>query len=346
VKFENLLSSGYNFSKNEYSEELGYILFNSMLLFNLLLLVSATVLRLYEGNYYQALFDAFYILVSATAFVMARFSRSYFVMTFYMLMLVSYLLITFSFARGNNPVGGMGWYLILLMTVVFIRGYRESMAFFLISAFTIVGAGIYVGYSLIQIFIGIMPFIVAYFFIRFYEKRNTSFRNILEAQKNLYAYQARYDKLTNMPNREFFFEQFDRILAERQDCDEKIAILFIDIDNFKVVNDTYGHQAGDEVLIEISRRLKAELCEGDLLARFGGDEFVVLVKDIEGLEGILSRFATIVQEPIAAQVKALTITFSMGVAVCPDHGSTETELLGYADEAMYKAKKEKRQSPS
>lgn len=346
MKFENLLSSGYNFSKNEYSEELGYILFNSMLLFNLLLLVSATVLRLYESNYYQALFDTFYIIVSVAAFVVARLSRAYFVMTFYMLVLVSYLLITFSFARGNNPVGGIGWYFILLMTVVFIRGYKEGMVFFLISVFTVMGAGIYAGYSLVQNFIGIMPFVVAYFFIRFYEKRNTSFRNIIEAQKNLYAYQARHDKLTNMPNREFFFEQFDRILEAKQSCEERMAILFIDIDNFKAVNDTYGHQVGDEVLIETSRRLKVELSEGDLLARFGGDEFVILVKDMESLEGMLSRFSATMQEPIVTQAKALTVTFSMGVALCPDHGNTETELLGYADEAMYKEKKEKQRSLS
>ena len=344
MKFENFLTSGYAFSKEEYNAKLSYILFNSMLLFNLLLLIFATALRLYESNYYQALFDCLYVLVSITIFVIARISRSYFIVAFYTLVFISYLLITFSFFKGNNPIGGTGWYFILLMTVVFIRGYKEGVIFFLISTATIVTVSILGHHTPVKVFIGIMPFVVAYFFIRFYEKRNTSFRNIIEAQKNLYAYQARYDKLTNMPNREFFFEQFDNALVAKRGCEEKIAILFIDIDNFKVVNDTYGHQVGDEVLIETSRRIKAELCEGDLLARFGGDEFVILVKNVEGLEGMLSRLATIMQEPIVTRAKALAVAFSMGVAVCPDHGSTETGLLAYADEAMYKAKKEKRQS--
>jgi len=339
VKFYNLLSSGYTFSKEEYSAKLSYILFNSMLLFNLLLLIFATALRLYESNYYQALFDCLYVLASITVFAIARISRSYFVVSFYALLFMSYLLITFSFYKGNNPIGGMGWYFILLMTVVFIRGYKEGVIFFLISTATIVTVSILGHHTPVKVFIGIMPFVVAYFFIRFYEKRNMSFQKIVEAQKNLYAYQAKYDKLTNIPNREFFFDQLEEILTEVSNNREKIAILFIDLDSFKEVNDTCGHQAGDEVLAETSRRLKVELGERDVLARFGGDEFVIIIKDIESVERVLSRFAVMMQEPIATHVKQLTVSFSVGSAIFPDHGRTETELMGHADRAMYQAKK-------
>ena len=339
MKFYNLLSSGYTFSKEEYSAKLSYILFNSMLLFNLLLLIFATALRLYESNYYQALFDCLYVLASITVFAIARISRSYFVVSFYALLFMSYLLITFSFYKGNNPIGGMGWYFILLMTVVFIRGYKEGVIFFLISTATIVTVSILGHHTPVKVFIGIMPFVVAYFFIRFYEKRNMSFQKIVEAQKNLYAYQAKYDKLTNIPNREFFFDQLEEILTEVSNNREKIAILFIDLDSFKEVNDTCGHQAGDEVLAETSRRLKVELGERDVLARFGGDEFVIIIKDIESVERVLSRFAVMMQEPIATHVKQLTVSFSVGSAIFPDHGRTETELMGHADRAMYQAKK-------
>ena len=340
MKFENLFTSGYTFSKEEYSEKLSYILFNSMLLFNVVLLALATIVRFYEADYYQAFFDSFYGLVSIAVYLTTRLSRAYFVKTFYALVIISFLLITFSFLRENNPIGGLGWYFILLMTVVFIRGYREGVFLFLVSTVTIVIVAVINGHTPVEILIGVMPFVVAYFFISFYEKRNTSFSKMLEAQKNLYAYQAKYDRLTKIPNREYFFEHFETLLAKRLLSREEMVVLFMDIDHFKGINDTYGHQAGDEVLVETARRLKAALHAEDILARFGGDEFVVIMKDASAVEGFLSRFATVMREPIATSAKELLVTLSVGTAAFPTHGSTETELLAYADRAMYQAKKE------
>ncbi len=124
---------------------------------------------------------------------------------------------------------------------------------------------------------------------------------------------------------------------------ERVAVLFLDSDRFKEINDTFGHAAGDAVLVAVATRVRAQLREHDLVARLGGDEFAVLLTplhSIEDAERIAEKIIASMDMPIPVPGQAQVITsLSVGIAVYPDHGSTPGSLLNAADAAMYQAKR-------
>lgn len=165
-----------------------------------------------------------------------------------------------------------------------------------------------------------------------------------EADKKIY-YHANYDSLTTLPNRSYFKKQLKSILQESSRNGSKMALFFIDVDKFKEVNDTYGHDVGDKMLVTIAKRLLNSVREDDIVARIGGDEFVLIAKDIKNIE-ILEQLALKLQnkirEPIEIDTHIFNVTLSIGIAIYPQHGATSQELLKNADIAMYEVKKNKR----
>ncbi len=159
------------------------------------------------------------------------------------------------------------------------------------------------------------------------------------------AHQATHDSLTGLPNRTFFEGRLGRHLVTAQASQQRLAVLFIDSDRFKSINDTYGHAAGDEVLIHIATRIRGLLREHDLVARLGGDEFAVLLSPLPGLEEA-QRIAEQIIHSMAEPVRVgdgdgeyVDTSLSVGIAVFPDHGHTPAQLLAAADLAMYGAKR-------
>lgn len=153
---------------------------------------------------------------------------------------------------------------------------------------------------------------------------------------------ARYDALTGLPNRAMFSECIQRSLAIANRNNSKLALMFIDLDKFKPINDTYGHAVGDHVLLTVSRRISDCLRSSDTVGRVGGDEFVVLLLDV-GSEinafTIAEKIRRTLNQPIDVNDNTFFISSSTGIAIYPDHGTDEIELTGYADIAMYQAKK-------
>jgi diguanylate cyclase (GGDEF)-like protein len=153
-------------------------------------------------------------------------------------------------------------------------------------------------------------------------------------------HQAMHDSLTELPNRASFQEQASTAL-ERCAPGERVAVLLMDLDQFKQVNDTLGHQTGDELLQEVARRLRRAIRDGDFSARLGGDEFVVLVRGGSDEASVLAtarRIAEAVQAPVNLRGLRLDVRVSMGIAVYPEHGTDVHGLLQRADVAMYAAK--------
>lgn len=154
------------------------------------------------------------------------------------------------------------------------------------------------------------------------------------------AHQARHDDLTGLANRAYFEEYLGR-LYEQIDQRDKVALFFIDGDGFKGVNDTYGHQAGDLVLIEMARRLSQYLRQHDFMARLGGDEFAVILPNISSVEHVLLVVQNVLNathEPIyLPNGQSIYFSFSVGVALSVDTATPE-QLIRHADEAMYTAK--------
>ncbi len=155
-------------------------------------------------------------------------------------------------------------------------------------------------------------------------------------------YLALYDRLTQLPNRELFHDRMQLALARAQRGQAQLSLLYLDLDKFKEVNDTLGHGAGDLLLKKVARRLERCVRAGDTVARFGGDEFVVLLENIEKPEHtslVMAKIRSALGQPFDLAGKQVNILASIGVAHCPLHGKSEKQLLRHADEAMYLAKK-------
>ncbi len=160
-------------------------------------------------------------------------------------------------------------------------------------------------------------------------------------------YLAQYDNLTGVPNREFFTDQLDRALARARRAGSKLALFYLDLDQFKSVNDTLGHEAGDALLKSAAERLQEAIRSGDMLARLGGDEFAIVVESLErarDAESIVRHLIQSFEAPFEVNGRSLTITPSIGITVYPDDSTDSTALLKNADIAMYKAKEDGRNS--
>ena len=154
-------------------------------------------------------------------------------------------------------------------------------------------------------------------------------------------YQATHDPLTGLPNRNLLQDRLQQALSQALRRGSRGALAFVDLDNFKFVNDSLGHGAGDRLLVEVGRRLKACLREADTVARYGGDEFVLILGDSDGLADtlhILHRVQDVVGEAIALEGHQLHVNCSIGVSVFPDDGDDLEVLLRHADAAMHHAK--------
>jgi diguanylate cyclase (GGDEF)-like protein/PAS domain S-box-containing protein len=153
-------------------------------------------------------------------------------------------------------------------------------------------------------------------------------------------HQASHDALTGLPNRALFGDRMAQAITYAQRYGHSVWVAFIDLDNFKLVNDSEGHQSGDELLCTIGARLSACLDDSDTVARLGGDEFLLLMPDTDGraMAVLLERVLDAVSAPVALGKQLFTVTCSIGVSVYPNDGVEPQQLLKHADIAMYRAK--------
>jgi len=153
--------------------------------------------------------------------------------------------------------------------------------------------------------------------------------------------QANYDKLTDLPNRKLFFERLERMIVETERDQKQFALLFVDLDGFKNINDQYGHRAGDDVLITIGKRLTESVRKSDTVARMGGDEFTIILRDThdrDNLEKVVQKIHQRVKEDMHMDDCVCHVDSSIGIAVYPEDGLDSETLLKNADEMMYKIK--------
>jgi diguanylate cyclase (GGDEF)-like protein/PAS domain S-box-containing protein len=161
----------------------------------------------------------------------------------------------------------------------------------------------------------------------------------VQAERQL-RHLAHHDTLTQLPNRLNFEDQLARELAGEEARGQGVALLFIDLDRFKNINDTLGHNIGDQVLVEISRRLRDAVAPRHLVARFGGDEFTVVLRGAPGGEvvEVVDALLRHIAAPLSIQGYSFFISASIGIALFPQDGATLTELMKSADTALYRAK--------
>lgn len=185
----------------------------------------------------------------------------------------------------------------------------------------------------------------AVFFNKCSENKKTKILlpNIDSSIKLNWKFMAYHDPLTTLPNRRFLIEKLNEELDLAKKCNYIFAIMFIDIDNFKIINDNLGHEVGDYVLKEFSSRLKNNIRQNDTVFRLGGDEFVIFLKIQNGLDdvtAIAKRILKGLRVPFRYGNKELLLTSSIGISVYPKDGNNINTLIKHADKAMYDAKKQ------
>jgi diguanylate cyclase (GGDEF)-like protein/PAS domain S-box-containing protein len=166
---------------------------------------------------------------------------------------------------------------------------------------------------------------------------------LLKDQERKLQLIAHYDPLTGVPNRILLADRMHLAFAQTKRDNCLMAVGYLDLDGFKPVNDRLGHEAGDQLLIEIARRIKTALREGDTIARLGGDEFVFLLLGLEKVEDCeitLHRLLEVISEPVALKDQAVSVSASIGISIYPEDNTDPDTLLRHADQAMYQAKQE------
>ena len=159
-----------------------------------------------------------------------------------------------------------------------------------------------------------------------------------------FEYLAHHDHLTNIPNRNLLFDRVESLITKSKNDISSFSLLFIDLNKFKIINDTKGHAFGDKVLVETSLRLKQSIPPTDTVARIGGDEFVVLLENITNKSNVssITRIITnAMRYPFIINDEKIEISCSVGASIYPDDGTTTYALMAAADKAMYNAKHEK-----
>jgi diguanylate cyclase (GGDEF)-like protein/PAS domain S-box-containing protein len=169
--------------------------------------------------------------------------------------------------------------------------------------------------------------------------RDVTERRALEEQLR---HQALHDPLSGLPNRALFMDRLEHALTRANRRGSKVAVLFMDLDNFKITNDSLGHEKGDQLLVAVAERLKACLHPEDTVARLGGDEFTILVEDVDGQSGVVrvaERIAESLQRPFALDQYEVVFSASIGIALSGPPQNSPANLLRHADLAMYQAKR-------
>jgi diguanylate cyclase (GGDEF)-like protein len=202
---------------------------------------------------------------------------------------------------------------------------------FLVAALMMAGAAV-VGEASLSLLILVVVAIFSYLFADSLER---AYRRI--------RYQAFHDSLTDLPNRALFLDRLGQVMKRAARKQETTAVLFLDIDNFKVINDSLGHELGDKLLIQVSRCIGDCLRPGDTTARLGGDEFIILLEDVSDVAAavrIAERIVKALEVPVELDGRRVFVNASIGIAVSEDADERPSTLLRNADVAMYEAKQE------
>ena len=172
------------------------------------------------------------------------------------------------------------------------------------------------------------------------ELRDVEVRKAHKQAEEWVKYSAHYDQLTDLPNRNLLYDCLEKTLESAKSASKPFALMLMDLDRFKEINDTVGHQAGDSLLQQVGLRLQGALRKADTVARLGGDEFGVLLPgvDREAAERAAARFLKAFELPFQIGAIALTVQASIGIALFPQYGTDRDSLMRYADVAMYLAK--------
>lgn len=377
----NFLYSGYSFSDEEYGLKSKFILLNSAVAVILIFMSFLTISMIIKEKTFFASFLCIYIFLSTVLIYFLRKSKDNYQIVIPVFSIISLILLIAAISIFPNEHERVAWFLVIIIFSFFLGGRRLGVAMTLLSIVSIVSIDYFVdmGLSFYSLMLIIVIILIGSILVDLYEKRDKrakkrlyKLNNSLELrikeeiekriliyeksnldlkesskklkkQKDAYKKLAYYDILTKLPNRVLFYDRLKHSIDKSKRNNTKLAVLFLDLDNFKEINDSLGHQVGDSVLKILAARLQKRLRKSDTLARLGGDEFTLLLEDLGDLSSIGEISQSLIQvisEPIKIKEHTLYVTVSVGISIYPDDGQDTEGLLKCADAAMYSAKNE------
>lgn len=365
----NILSSGFDFEDNGYDLRTKYILFNSMLGTVSIVLLLLAIFRILISDYEQAMVD-FGVAVISLIYMLSlrKFKKGHYKTASYIMIFIFASIIMYSYHISGGELKINAWFTVLVIPIFFIFGFHVAMFMSLLFMIAIATLNFNVEHkNIINTLYGYVPLFMAVMFLNIYELRFRQFNElltdtnnnlekivqektferteVLENQKNELEHQAHHDHLTGLPNRLKFQKVIQNVIETIKQNHNNIAILFIDLDHFKNINDSFGHDTGDQVIRIIASRIQQCIRKNDCLARFGGDEFVILVDEFSGkkdLESIARNIISCISAPILIEKTTMFVSCSIGISFYPDDTVSHQDFIKYADTAMYKAKEKGR----
>ena len=362
MQLNHFLRCGYTFTPEEYELETRYVLTTAALSIISLFLVLVTLLYFAMGDYKNTLVHSIAVFLTLFSLYLARkvgknnYRELVYVMTLFFLLLIMY---AYYLTPKIHPVSA--WILIQILASFLVLDIRLGILITIAFSTYIVMMNSILGYnSLEYIVLKITPILIGVGLIGMIEKKFMGTISLLETtnkhleekvlertkdiekEKDKLDYQAHYDFLTNIPNRNKFYSTIQQWIKEDKDNTLKFALLFIDLDRFKRVNDSLGHDAGDSVLKVITKRIQGTIPKEAFLSRISGDEFTLLFvyeDNISTVREMAQKLLKVIELPMIVHHHTLYISASIGISCYPQDSVHYADLIKYADTTMFESKK-------
>ena len=340
---ENILTGNHSFDRSEIRLKHRFVLFNALALFTIIVASNGVVYRFTIHQTIHGLIDLLIVIAFLLVFFLARRSKKSINMLASLVIFLFFVTGTILTYHYQSTLSGINWYAFAFIIAYAFKGNRVSIIVFIFSSSVLLFAALTQQMlSLLEILTSLDQYLPLIFAVYIFYRYNEMLKQELRDQKQRYVHLAHYDSLTEIPNRNALFSFFEDALVSHSSSGTGLAVMFIDLDDFKQINDQYGHARGDQVLRLMAERLRRHIRGSDMLARHGGDEFVIIAQSIMGrqdIEKVLAHIYEAIQEPILDAERSIFITLSIGVAIAPQDGVQIDDLLRHADQAMYHAKK-------
>ncbi|MFK5894243.1 MAG: EAL domain-containing protein [Pseudomonadota bacterium] len=342
----NFFNSGFTFQNYDSELRLKYQFFNSLLAINITIVTFAALIRFYQGEYFQAIIDIVYSCIALFTIFLSRKSQNLFPSLIKFITLFSLIIVSLTFINITNSHIGIGWFYVLILIVFFLSDKKFSFFILFLSILIILTTEYFRtnSHDFKQVILGLFPFVIFTIFISLYEKRNRIQKELLKEQNRLletYSFEVEnYDLITRLPNRKLFMERLNKRASAYQKFHKEFSIILIDIDNFKDINDSWGHLFGDKVLLKISKRLENVLWDQESLSKIGADEFIVMVEETSSDELIklCNKVKQALKTKLIIDKKKVFVTISFGIARFPKDANNAHLLIQNVDSALHKAK--------
>ena len=328
------------------------------LLIRILILVASFAIalaltRLFYPDPFMLTVDIIFTLVSFIAIYFLKKSVKNTPIVTNIILIIFFILVLVMFMNDEKYLLGPSWFIVLVMFSFYQAGILKGILITIASfiSILILGQNLIFPYSTVQYLYVLAPFLVAALTTYLYELKvknkeelldlkNIAQTQLIQEKEDLLQH-AYYDELTKLPNRVLFHDRLKQAVAKTNRSNKDFAVLFIDLDQFKEINDSHGHTIGDSVLCEIASRLENTLRKEDTIARFGGDEFLCIVEQLESCESVAilaTKLINATKEPMHMWGDTFQVTCSIGISIYKKDAKNEEVVLHHADTAMYKAK--------